>query len=175
MKTKESAAPRKGAARPAIRVAILIALLAMAQLAAVFEVRYVVHLLDISGLDKLGAAERILLVAGIFGIGYLLFKMRYACKATYGLMETLFALAFAHETSATWRQDGGTNLLALGSAIYLVVRGLSNVKDGLAERAKDLKADTKHPVIRFELALVAILERGMKQEPSVPPSPEAGS
>lgn len=173
MNTSGTARPPRKAGGP-IRVAWVIAVLALIQLAAVFEVRFVVHLLGLASREKLGAAQRILLVAGIFGIGYFLFQMRYACKATYGVMETLFALAFAHETSSAWQSNGGANLLALGSAVYLVVRGLSNVKDGVEERAKDLKADPKNPVIRFELALVAIWERGLNPTPSPPRPPDAG-
>lgn len=64
------------------------------------------------------------------GLGGMLFTLRKADRALYGLAEIGFAALTAGY--AAWFPEHGffPRLLALGAAIYIVVRGLDNVDQG---------------------------------------------
>jgi hypothetical protein len=69
----------------------------------------------------------------IFLIGILLSVFKSKQQFWYGIFETAFALASCYFTVKSIKEtsDVLTILVALGSTIYLIVRGLSNISDGV--------------------------------------------
>lgn len=69
----------------------------------------------------------------IFLIGILLVIFKFKQQFWYGIFETVFALVTCYLTikSITINSEMLTILIAIGSTLYLIVRGLTNVIDGL--------------------------------------------
>jgi len=83
-------------------------------------------------------------VAASIGVGVVLFAgigalvLRLLARRVYGMAEVLFALVVAWHTLSGGIASGGLEtLLALASAVYLVVRGLDNWLQGVEARSRE--------------------------------------
>jgi len=85
-------------------------------------------------LDKVGTQSGLWsTITIIFLIGILLVIFKFKQQFWYGIFETVFALVTCYLTikSITINSEMLTILIAIGSTLYLIVRGLTNVIDGL--------------------------------------------
>jgi len=65
-------------------------------------------------------------------IGLLLFKLRSSARIHYGLTEIMFGMLSVLATTSPIGQSGNSiQVLQIGAGIYIVVRGLDNLKIGL--------------------------------------------
>jgi len=75
---------------------------------------------------------KIIATAIIFILGITLYFFKQKQQFWYGFFETIFALMTCYFAIANINADSPplSLLIALGSALYLIVRGLSNIADG---------------------------------------------
>ena len=74
----------------------------------------------------------------------MLFLFRYYCRSIYGLSETLVGLIVA--ASRVWNNDIPASdpslyLAILTAGVYLVVRGLDNIYQGIVSQPRDRVVD----------------------------------
>ena len=82
----------------------------------------------------LGLPDRFVACSTTVVIGVVLYMFRRRQQMLYGLCEVGFATAVAWHTLGAPSRDATTNLLALIGVVYLVVRGFTNLADGLEKQ-----------------------------------------
>jgi hypothetical protein len=74
-----------------------------------------------------------------FIIGIALFQLRSIARIHYGLLEIMFGVLSVVASTSPLSQSGGgaLQILQVGAGIYIVVRGLDNLKIGLDKEPTD--------------------------------------
>lgn len=77
------------------------------------------------------SAIRIAILATIAGL--VLWFFRFKCRSTYGLIEALVGVYLAWRTveANTWKSESDMYLAVLTAGVYLIVRGVDNIEQGL--------------------------------------------
>lgn len=85
----------------------------------------------VSAANQAKNANQIAFLALIFG--FFLWLFRFHCRSTYGLSEALMGGYFAWHTVGAniWKSESDMYLAVLTAGVYLIVRGLDNIEQGL--------------------------------------------
>jgi hypothetical protein len=98
--------------------------------------------------------SRAIIALGILGVGSLLFWLRLRVRAIYGATEVVVAIVIAlaqtrQQPLSSFAANPELGLALLTASVYLVVRGLDNIHQGLY----------KTPVDRVALGFIRLLRR----------------